>query len=163
MSAPPAGVVSIASDVLVHGYPSSFAFWLLIPDDDVATIPYWSALITSFQLQVWPAILNCMHSGASFVTCRIAAGGTAPQRFLEAAPANHGAWTGGQAQSVAAGGKSFLREIVGEVRIVHVQPRHVEEVEPPRPLRIVARRQPGHVVERLAVAGHEIELVPRID
>ena len=103
MSAPPAGVVSIASDVDVHGYPSSFAFWLLIPDDDVATIPYWSALITSYQLQVWPAILNCMHSGASFVTCRIAAGGTAPQRFVEAAPANHGAWTGGQAQSVAAG------------------------------------------------------------
>src|SRR5207248_7930660 len=94
---------SIASDVDVHGYPSSFAFWLLIPDDDVATIPYWSALITSYQLQVWPAILNCMHSGASFVTCRIAAGGTAPQRFVEAAPANHGAWTGGQAQSVAAG------------------------------------------------------------
>src|SRR5207248_9835371 len=56
---------SIASDVDVHGYPSSFAFWLLIPDDDVATIPYWSALITSYQLQVWPAILNCMHSGAS--------------------------------------------------------------------------------------------------
>lgn len=103
MAAPPEGVVHVGVTVDVNGAPFTFGHWLLIPDAGSGYPLYWSGLLSSYFLEVGPALLDCMHDGASLLTCRSTAGGTSPQVWVESFSPNHGHWTGGQADNVATG------------------------------------------------------------
>lgn len=87
----------------VNGYYFSFGHWLLIPDSAAATVSYLHDLASSYQLNVGGELLDCMHDGSSFATSRLGLQSPAPLQYTQAWPANHGAWTGGEANAIATG------------------------------------------------------------
>lgn len=99
----PSNVALLENVCDVNGYDVQYNHWLFVPAFDTAGPSYFDALLTAYILEVGGALLDCMHSGASFTTCRLSRFGSQPFTWIKQWPPNHGRWTGGQANNVAVG------------------------------------------------------------
>lgn len=87
----------------VNGREYRNGWWWLVPDLAVGGIPWLVATMSNIFADLVFPVTGLMHAGGSWTTCRLASGGNAPLVYVEAAPLNHGAHTGGQADAIATG------------------------------------------------------------
>lgn len=100
---PPAGVMHVVLEVEDNGESATFGFWLnwspTAPRDAASA----EDIVTSWVVNVQQYFLNCMHSGASFRTCRLAVVGGTPFTWEALLAPNAGAGSGGVTLARAVG------------------------------------------------------------
>jgi hypothetical protein len=106
---PPAEVAHLEQTFDVNGLQTSIGFWLFNGSIPALAAPSAAVMLSDWFLTCLPSLLELQHIETIPTTCRLS---TVGFRYVEAAPPAHGAWTGGQASSVALG----LHWLTGQAR-----------------------------------------------